>query len=46
MEACVILKEKGLLNDTQVDTIIQTGLFQFTALYFSEGAAAGRCALS
>jgi len=25
MEACVILKEKGLLNDTQVDTIIQTG---------------------
>ena len=25
MEACVILKEKGLLNDTQVDTILQTG---------------------
>ena len=25
MEACVILKDKGLLNETQVDTIVQTG---------------------
>ena len=26
MEACVILRDKGLLNDTQVDTIVQTGV--------------------
>ena len=26
MEACVILRDRGLLNDTQVDTIVQTGV--------------------